>query len=79
MNAIPAASSRMLSGTITAPVIGIPKCASIISGVFASSNATVSPRPMPRAASAEASRRQRSRVWLHVKRRPPWTTARWSG
>ena len=62
MNAIPAASSRVLSGTITAPVIGIPKCASIISGVFASSNATVSPRrclapraPRPAGGSAPGS------------------------
>jgi len=56
---MPAASRRVLSGTRTAPVMGTPKWASIISGVFASRTATVSPRPMPRAASAEASRRHR--------------------
>ena len=59
MNAIASASSRVLSVLSTPPVIGTPKCASIISGVFASITATVSPAPMPRRASAEASRRDR--------------------
>ncbi|SAK99352.1 hypothetical protein AWB82_07284 [Caballeronia glebae] len=60
MNASVAASSRVLSVLSTAPVIGTPKCASTISGVFGSIAATVSPRPMPRAASADASRRVRA-------------------
>ena len=79
MNVIAAASRRVLIGTRTAPVIGTPKWASIISGVFASRTATVSPRPMPRVASAEASRRHRSRVALQLYRRAPCTTARLLG
>src|SRR3954453_323751 len=79
MNATLAASSRVLIGTRTAPVIGIAKWASIISGVFASRTATVVPRPIPRAASADASRRHRSRVPLQVYLRAPCTTATCSG
>ncbi len=60
MNASASASSRVLSVLSTPPVIGTPKCASTISGVLASIAATVSPRPIPRRASAEASRRERS-------------------
>ena len=55
-----AASSRMLSGLSTAPIIGTPKCASRLSGVFAPINATVSPTPIPRFASALASLTERS-------------------
>ena len=79
MNVTAAASRRVLIGTRTAPVMGTPKWASIISGVFASRTATVSPRPIPRVASAEASRRHRSRVALQLYRRPPCTTASCSG
>ena len=57
MKAIASASSRVLSVLSTAPAIGTPKCASIISGVFASIAATVSPVRTPRRASADASRR----------------------
>ena len=60
MKAIASASSRMLSALSTAPIIGTPKCASNIAGMLGSITATVSPLPMPRAASAEASRRQRA-------------------
>ena len=60
MNAIASASSRVLSVLSTPPVIGTPKCASIISGVLAAITATVSPTPIPRLASADASRRQRA-------------------
>ena len=42
-------------------VIGTPKCASSIAGTFGSMADTVSPGPTPRRASAEASRRHRSR------------------
>jgi hypothetical protein len=60
MNAIASASRRVLRAFSTAPVIGTPKCASYISGVFDSITATVSPGPTPRAASADASRRERA-------------------
>ena len=66
MKAIVSASRRMFRAFSTAPDIGTPKCASKASGVFCAINATVSPRPMPRAASAEASRRQRSSAWCQV-------------
>ena len=60
MKAIASASSRVLSVLSTAPHIGTPKCASYIAGMFGAITATVSPLPMPRRASAEASRRQRA-------------------
>ena len=60
MNAIASASSRVLSVLSTAPAIGTPKWHSYISGVLGSIAATVSPTPMPRFASAEASRTQRA-------------------
>ena len=60
MNAIAAASRRVFSVLRTPPVIGTPKCASTIGGVFGTITATVTPRPTPRAVSAEASRRERS-------------------
>ncbi len=60
MKAIACVSSRVLSVFSTAPAIGTPKCASNISGVFASITETVSPGPMPRRTSAEARRRQRA-------------------
>jgi hypothetical protein len=41
--------------------------------------ATVSPRPIPRRASAEASRRQRASSSAYVNRRSPWMTAVFSG
>jgi hypothetical protein len=47
MKAIASASSRVLSVLSTPPLIGTPKCASIISGVLASMAATVSPRRHP--------------------------------
>jgi len=40
--------------------MGTPKCASIVSGVFAVISATVSPVRMPILDSAEARRRERS-------------------
>ncbi len=60
MKAMVAASRRVLMALRTAPVIGTPKCTSIISGVLAPMTATVSPASMPRRVSAEARRRQRS-------------------
>ena len=66
MKAIVSASSRMFSAFSTAPAIGTPKCASKTSGTLGAISATVSPRPMPRAASAEARRRQRSRLCRQV-------------
>ena len=74
-----AASSRVLIVFSTAPVIGTPKCASTISGVFAATTDTVSPQPTPRADNAEASRWHRSRVCAQVNRRLPCTTASRSG
>ena len=59
-NAIEAASSRMFSALSTAPAIGTAKCTSFIAGMFGSIAATVSPWPMPRPASQDAKRRQRS-------------------
>ena len=59
-----AASSLVLSECSTALVIGTPKCASSIGGVLDSITVTVSPLPMPRFDSAEASlseRRQKVR------------------
>ncbi len=55
-----AASSRVLSAFSTAPVMGMPKCASNSAGVLGAMIETVSPGPMPRRARAEASRRQRA-------------------
>ncbi len=60
MKAIMAASSLVLSALSTAPTMGTPKCASTSAGMLGATTATVSPRPMPQAASAEASRRQRA-------------------
>jgi hypothetical protein len=60
MKAIASASSRVFRVLSTAPIIGTPKWHSYISGVFASIAATVSPVPMPRRASADASRRARA-------------------
>ncbi len=59
MKAIVAASSRVLMAFSTAPAIGTPKCASNRAGMLGAITATVSPRRMPRLASAEASCRQR--------------------
>jgi hypothetical protein len=55
MNASASASRRVLSVLSTAPAIGTPKCASTISGVFASITATVSflPTPAPRERGGE--------------------------
>ena len=66
MKAIASASRRVLSVLSTPPLIGTPKLASIISGVFASITATVSPTPMPCFASADPSLRERSYVSFHV-------------
>ena len=63
----------------TAPVIGTPKCASTIGGVFGSITATVSPSPRSIAASREASRTERSRTSRQVRRSGPWITAQRSG
>ena len=54
------ASSRVLMALSTAPSAGTPWCASSIAGTLGKTTATVSPSPMPRAASAEASRRDRA-------------------
>jgi len=61
--AIRAASSLVFSGLSTAPSMGTAKCASIISGTFDARIATVSSRPTPRAARADARRTQRSSNW----------------
>ena len=60
MNASASASRRVLSVLRIAPLIGTPKCASTIGGVFGSIAATVSPLPMPASLNAEDSRLQRS-------------------
>ena len=54
--AITAASRRVFSECSTALTIGTPKWASSMGGVLDSITVTVSPLPMPRRASAEASR-----------------------
>lgn len=79
MKARAAASSRVFSALRTAPVIGTPKCASIICGVLDSITATVSPGPIPRLTRAEASRLDRSATSRHVSRHDPWITATRSG
>ncbi len=59
-----AASRRVFTECSTAFTIGTPKCASSMGGVLDSIAVTVSPLPMPRFASADAScseRRQKSR------------------
>ncbi len=66
MKAIAAASRRMLSAFRTAPAMGTPKCASTKAGTLGAMIATVSPRPIPRCASAEASRRARVHVSAQV-------------
>jgi hypothetical protein len=60
MKAMVSASRRVFSVFSTAPHIGTPKCASIIAGMLGAMIATVSFRPIPRRASAEARRRQRA-------------------
>ena len=50
-----AASRRVFMAFITAPVIGMPKWASNISGMLAANTATVSPLEIPEFESAEAS------------------------
>ncbi len=60
MKEMASASRRTLRVLSTAPIIGTPKCASSIAGMFGSITATVSPLPIPRPASAEARRRQRA-------------------
>jgi hypothetical protein len=54
------AESRVLSGTRTAPAHGTPLCSSSIVELFVHRAATRSPGETPRAASAPASRRERS-------------------
>jgi hypothetical protein len=71
MKAIVSGSRRMLSAFNTAPAIGTPKCASNASGRLGDMSATVSPRPTPRAASAPARRRQRSKASPQLYRRAP--------
>ncbi len=61
LKAITAASSRVFTECSTAFTIGTPKCASSIGGVLDSIAVTVSPLPMPRLASAEASCSERRR------------------
>ena len=60
MKAIASASSRVLMALSTAPHIGMPKCASNISGMLVAMIDTVSPLPIPRLARALASRRVRA-------------------
>ena len=60
MKAMVSASRRVLMVHSIAPSMGTPKCASIIAGVLGAMTATVSPRCTPRAARAEAMRRQRA-------------------
>ena len=60
MKAMVGASSRVFSALSTAPVMGMPKCASTIVGVFGSITATVSPLPTPLRGSADGERRQRA-------------------
>src|SRR5665647_3415531 len=50
------AESLVLTGTMTAPASGTPKLATSISGMFGHMYATRSPRCMPEACSARASR-----------------------
>ena len=57
----------------TAPSIGTARVASQAAGTLGAMTETVSPRPIPRAARLEASRRQRTQVSAHVWRRLPWT------
>ncbi len=71
MKAIDSASSRVFSALSTQPAIGMPKCASTISGVLGSITATVSPRPRPRRTSACASFRQRSWSSPQLRRSGP--------
>ena len=60
MKATVCASRRVFNAFNTAPLIGMPKCASTMGGVLGSITATVSPLPMPLRASALASWRQRA-------------------
>src|SRR5690606_12480885 len=78
-NAIVAASSRVLIVLSTAPVIGTPKCASSIAGMFGSTTDTVSPSPTSRAASTDASRRARASICDQLWRSGPWMAAQRSG
>ncbi|MNQ97628.1 hypothetical protein D3C85_1132840 [compost metagenome] len=59
IKAMASASRRVLMAFSTAPHMGTPKCASNIAGPFGAITATVSPRPIPRLARAEARRMQR--------------------
>ena len=56
MKAMVEASRRVFIAFRTAPVIGTPKVASKDGGTFGAMTETVSPLPIPRAASAEARR-----------------------
>ena len=56
INASVLASRRMFKALSTAPVIGTPKWDSYRAGIFGAITDTVSPGPMFRLASAEASR-----------------------
>ncbi|MCY1555433.1 hypothetical protein D9M68_920990 [compost metagenome] len=73
------ASRRVLMAFSTAPIIGTPKCASNIAGPFGAITATVSPRPTPRWARAEARRMQRLYVSPQVCRKLPLISARRCG
>jgi len=79
MNATIEESSLVLMLLSTARVIGSAKCASSIGGVLGSITATVSPSPMSIAASAAASRRERSATSRQLRRSGPCTTAQRSG
>mmetsp|Transcript_34430 Transcript_34430/g.87017 ORF Transcript_34430/g.87017 Transcript_34430/m.87017 type:complete len:208 (-) Transcript_34430:146-769(-) len=66
MKPIDAGSSLVLSALITAPAMGMPQCASSISGVLLSMTATVSPRCTPLPIRALASCLLLRAVSLHV-------------
>ncbi|MCY1374792.1 hypothetical protein D9M69_621550 [compost metagenome] len=72
---MPSASRRWLIALSTAPASGMPKWASSMAGVLGASTDTVSPGAMPRIASADARRWQRSRVCAQVRVSSPCTTA----
>jgi hypothetical protein len=60
MNAIAAASSRVLIMLSTAPAMGTPNATSTAGGVFGQRTATVSPLAIPRLRRASARRTHRA-------------------
>jgi hypothetical protein len=71
MYATSGAERRVLMATRIAPARGTPKCPSSIGGMFGTRKATRSPRSMPAAVSAEASRFTRSAISGYVQLRSP--------